>query len=268
MGFGEGSGYSTPPLAAYIASSRRTRQGPRRRLALHGPSTLSGPAASTPGPAGGTRRIKGGWATSPPLLALAGGRAPSPWPTLKGGRGNPGRHHAAASRPVPLCPSPLPARWSETCLGRGARGARGAGRGLGSGCLAASPLSRVNTFRRPCPLLPTPVALPAVSLRLGATYPARPSSAVRGADSASRLSREPPPGGSGSRGQALCPYPVRTPLSDMQKRRVNEQQEGEYRPLRGRRPASPLHASPPAYAATPVQESACAPRRSSRDLFT
>lgn len=166
-----------------------SQPGPRRRPALHGPSRLSGPAVSTPGPAGGTRQIRGGRATHPGLLALAVGRALSPSLTLKGGPGGRGHHPAATSRPVPLCPSPLPARWSETCGGAG-----------GGGFLAASRLSKELTpfgahiSHHPDPLLAVPRPRPRT------TYPARRSSAARAADSASPVSLEPPPGGVGSWG--------------------------------------------------------------------
>lgn len=161
--------------------------------------------------------------------------APSPSPTLKGGRGGFASWTLCSSRN----PAGRAGGWGF--LGFGVPGSLRAQQG-------------VSTFRRPR-LLP-----PRRAPRPPPPPPHSPSRAEpRGSRRRARIPREPPPGGAGSRAQALCPCPVRTPPADMQTRRTNEEQGRESGPLRGRRPAARLHASPARAAATPVRASARAP---------
>lgn len=200
--------------------------------------------ASTLGPEGETLRVKGGHATRPRLLARAAGRqaGSQPLANFKGRtprprappRGGITPCNALSSTPTRLLIGNLRGR-----VERGVRGACWVGQGLSRfRVLGFAQLSKELTpmgvhtshlYLSPPPSSlpsPPPRYLPSLAEQLGARL------------SASPVSREPQPSGAGNKGQAFYPPPVHTPLSDTQRKRINEQQEGEEGLPRGWRPAS------------------------------
>lgn len=262
--------YSAPPLAASIwlpsAGSRPTPgKGPDAGQRFQSLQTArSGGVRAWPcGRDGANQGRSGPRALASSRRRPGGLPAPRSLPTLKGGRGGRGRHPAAASRPAAPCPPPLRTGCSD---------ARGARAGLGAFWGSRRPVAcqrkeelippgaAASLPPPPCPRPPAHAPRHLHSQARGARR--------RGADRASAGSgetgiREPlRPGAAGSRGEGAVSFPsahAAVTHAGKEKGRAARRRSGAARGEEAG-PAAP-RTSPPA-AATPVQEAACAPRRS------